>query len=159
MDIVIRKAEKKDAPELVEILKTIAELHHQGRPDFFLSGSKYKVRDIEEKIDNPDEVILVAVNEDDRVIGYTMSKIYERGGDGILAKMKTMYIDDVCVSESFRGCGTGHKLMDATVKEAENAGCHNAELNVWAFNDNAIKFYESCGMTKQRQYMEIVLDK
>ncbi|MCD7827854.1 MAG: GNAT family N-acetyltransferase [Clostridiales bacterium] len=99
----------------------------------------------------------MAADENDFVTGYTMSKIYERGGEGIMARQKAMYIDDVCVDKEFRRSGIGKKLMNATVKEAEKAGCQIAELNVWAFNEQAIKFYESCGLTKQRQYMEVVL--
>ena len=45
----------------------------------------------------------------------------------------------------------------STKAEAENAGCHLAELNVWAFNENAVNFYKSCGMTVQRMYMEYIL--
>ena len=52
----------------------------------------------------------------------------------------------------------GRLLMDATKKEAENNGCHIAELNVWAFNENAVEFYKNCGMKVQRMYMEYVLD-
>ena len=54
-------------------------------------------------------------------------------------------------------CNVGD-VMDATKKEAEKCGCHIVELNVWAFNESAVEFYKSCGMTVQRMYMEYVLD-
>ena len=38
MTIRIRKAEKKDAGKLSELLVTIAQLHHEGRPDIFGTG-------------------------------------------------------------------------------------------------------------------------
>lgn len=158
MNITIRKAEKKDAERLCELLETIAQLHHEGRPDIYgAGGAKYDIPAVEEKIGSKDEIILVAVNEEDTVMGYTMSKIIEVKENGILLGYRKMYIDDVCVDSAFRKLGIGTKLMEATKLEAEKADCHIAELNVWAFNENAINFYKSCGMTVQRLYMEYVL--
>ena len=85
MTIRIRKAEKKDAQKLSELLVTIAQLHHEGRPDIYgTGGAKYNIADVEKKISNTDELILVAVNEDDVVMGYTMSKIIDVEENGIL---------------------------------------------------------------------------
>ena len=159
MEIRIRRAEKKDAKRLCELLETIAELHHNGRPDIYgAGGAKYDIEAVEEKISREDEIILVAVNEDDITMGYTMSKIIDVKAEGILLPYRKMYIDDVCVDSAFRKLGIGRLLMDATKKEAENNGCHIAELNVWAFNENAVEFYKNCGMKVQRMYMEYVLD-
>ena len=158
MEIRIRRAEKKDAERLCELLKTIAQLHHEGRPDIYgAGGAKYDIPAVEEKICNSEEIILVAVNDEDIVMGYTMSKIIDVEENGILLGYRKMYIDDVCVDSAFRKLGIGKKLMEATKAEAENAGCHLAELNVWAFNENAVNFYKSCGMTVQRMYMEYIL--
>jgi len=158
MEIKIRRAEKKDAKRLCELLETIAQLHHEGRPDIYgAGGAKYGINDVEKKIEKTDEIILVAVGEDDEVLGYTMSKIIDVEENGILLGYRKMYIDDVCVDSACRKMGIGRKLMDATKLEAEKAGCHIAELNVWAFNENAVNFYKSCGMTVQRMYLEYVL--
>lgn len=159
MEITIRKAKKEDSQRIAELLETIARLHHEGRPDIYGgSGSKYRAEDVERKIADPEEIILVAANENDTVMGYTMSKITDVKQDGILLGYRKMYIDDVCVDSSYRKHGIGRKLMEATKKEAENAGCHIAELNVWAFNENAVNFYKNCGMNVQRMYMEYILD-
>lgn len=159
MNISIRKAEKKDATKIAQLLETIAQLHHEGRPDIYGGGgAKYNVKDVEKKINNKDELILVAVNDEDTVMGYTMSKIYDVEQNGILMAHRKMYIDDVCVDANYRKHGIGRILMDATKQAAIDAKCHICELNVWAFNENAVKFYESCGMTKQRIYMEYILD-
>lgn len=157
--MIIRKAEKQDAPRLAELLKTIAQLHHDGRPDIYAAGAKYSVKDVEKKIKNKDELILVAVSDEGIVMGYTMSKIYDVKDNGIIVGHKKMYIDDVCVASECRMQGVGRELMAATKKAAAEAGCHIAELNVWAFNENAVKFYESCGMKQQRIYMEYILDE
>lgn len=159
MEINTRYAEKKDAARIAELLETIAELHHKGRPDIYGGGgAKYGIEDVEKKIDDNEEIIIVAVNDDDYVVGYTISKITDVPENGILLPYRKMYIDDVCVDSTFRKMGIGRKLMDATKEEAVKNNCHIAELNVWAFNENAVEFYKSCGMSVQRMYMEYVLD-
>lgn len=158
MEVVIRKAEKKDAPRIAQLLETIAELHHQGRPDIYAGGgAKYDIGAVESKIADENEIIFVAVNEDDFVLGYTMSKIFTTKDEGIVIGHKKMYIDDVCVDSNYRQYGIGRKLMETTKQKAVDEKCHICELNVWAFNEGAVKFYESCGMTKQRIYMEYIL--
>lgn len=159
MNVTVRRAEKKDAARIAELLETIAQLHHEGRPDIYGDGgAKYGIEAVENKIADKDEIIFVAVNDEDTVMGYTMSKITDVRAEGILLPYRKMYIDDVCVDSSFRKLGIGKKLMEATKLEAQNQGCHIAELNVWAFNENAVEFYKGCGMTVQRMYMEYILD-
>ncbi len=158
MEIRVRKAEKQDAPRIAELLCTIAQLHHEGRPDIYADGgAKYDITAVENKIKDDDEIILVAVDEKDYVLGYTMSKIYTTKDEGIVIGHKKMYVDDVCVDSAYRNLGIGKLLMVATKQKAIDENCHICELNVWAFNEGAIKFYESCGMTKQRIYMEYIL--
>ena len=159
MEIIIRRAEKKDAARLAALLEIIAQLHHEGRPDIYGGGgAQYDIEAVEKKISNTDEIILVATDENDYVLGYTMSKIIDVEENGILLPYRKMYIDDVCVDPECRKCGVGKKLMESTKQEAVNAGCHIAELNVWAFNENAVNFYKNCGMTVQRMYMEYILE-
>lgn len=158
MEIRVRKAEKQDAPRIAELLCTIAQLHHEGRPDIYRGGgAKYDISAVEKKIEDGNEIIFVAVDENNYVLGYTISKIYTTEDDGIIIGHKKMYIDDVCVDSQYRKHGIGKLLMAATKQKAIDEGCTICELNVWAFNENAVKFYESCGMTRQRIYMEYIL--
>ncbi len=46
--------------------------------------------------------------------------------------------------------------MEKIAKENE---CSPIELNVWAFNDEAIKFYESIGMSVKTMILEKKLNK
>lgn len=159
MSISVRKAQKKDAAKIARLLETIAQLHHEGRPDLYGDGgAKYDITAVEAKIADKNEIILVAVNKNDEVMGYTMSKIFDMQQEGIKLAHRKMYIDDVCVDPDYRKQGVGRILMETTKQKAVDAGCHICDLNVWAFNETAIQFYESCGMTKQRIFMEYILD-
>ncbi len=71
--------------------------------------------------------------------------------------MKTLYIDDLCVAEEQRGMHIGKQLYDHVMEFAKEQGCYNITLNVWRCNDNAMKFYEKCGLTPQKIGMEKIL--
>jgi len=74
--------------------------------------------------------------------------------NGVLSDRKVLYIDDLCVDENCRGQGIGKALYDYALALARETGCFNVELNVWAFNGSAVRFYEKCGMRPQRIIME-----
>ena len=76
-----------------------------------------------------------------------------------MTDVKTLYIDDLCVDENERGGGIGRALYEHVIAFAKEAGCYNVTLNVWAFNENAMRFYERLGLTPQSIHMETILDK
>ena len=75
----------------------------------------------------------------------------------ILTDIKTLYIDDLCVDERKRGRHIGKTLYDAVIAFAKEQECYNVTLNVWSLNENAMKFYQSCGMIPQKIGMETLL--
>lgn len=156
---MIRKAEEKDAPRVLELLKDIVQLHHEGRPDIFSGENpKYDIPALLEKFQKADERIFVSVDENDRVNGYVMCILEEKDDPFFTQRpYRTLYVDDLCVDKSAQHGGIGKALMQRATEEARALGCYNLDLNVWACNENAIRFYEAIGMQKQRQYMEIIL--
>ncbi len=158
MEIKIRRAESKDAPKIAEMLIDIGELHHNGRPDIYKNNlQKYNETDIIEILDDENSPIYVATDEDDNVAGYAFCQIKEVEGSKALVSRKYMYIDDFCVDEKYRKMHIGQMLMQSVIEDAKKNGIPSIELNVWEFNESAIKFYEKCGFSTQKREMEIVL--
>ena len=67
---MIRLAQLKDIPKILDLLRQVDLIHHNGRPDIFKVGAKYNANEIESLIRNATEPILVAVDEKDEVLGY-----------------------------------------------------------------------------------------
>lgn len=149
----IRPACKKDIPRILVLLEQIAELHAEARPEIFRRGTKFGFEAIEQMLTDPNKPIFVAA-EEDLVLGYIFCVHKEVRDNGVLSDRKVLYIDDLCVDESCRGQGIGKALYDRAVTLARETGCFNVELNVWAFNGSAVRFYEKCGMRPQRIIME-----
>ncbi len=154
----IRLAENKDVAKICDLLLQINLLHHEGRPDIFNRAvKKFGEEDIKALILDKSRTILVAVDEDDCVMGYAFCQIRESDGSGIFAAVKTLWVEDLCVDEKARGQGIGGELHKAVERVAVENNCHSITLNVWDFNDCAKNFYTAHGMKPQRTIMEKML--
>lgn len=154
----VRRAEEKDMERIHLLLSQVAMVHHIGRPDLFKKGTgKYTDEQLKEIIHDDQRPILVAADSTDKVLGYAFCIFRQNLNSNILTDIKTLYIDDLCVDETLRGQHIGKALYNAAVKYAKEHGCYNLTLNVWACNESAMKFYESCGLKPQKVGMELVL--
>ena len=155
--MVIRFAENRDIPGMIDLLQQVGEVHHQIRPDLFRSGAqKYNVADLEALLADPNRPIFIA-DLDGQVAGYAFCILQETRDNPVLCDRKVLYIDDICVDEQKRGHGIATALYSRAVEFARELGCHSVTLNVWCGNDSAMKFYEKCGMKPQKIGMETVL--
>lgn len=158
MEIKIRKAEEQDCPEIMELLHQVNDIHADGRPDLFIHGcTKYTPDELAGILKNPDTPVFVAINDAGILTGYCFCIVEDHSESHILRKVKTLYIDDLCVSEKFRGRHVGRTIYAHVKEYAKENGFHNITLNVWARNTGAIKFYESLGMQIQKIGMEELL--
>ena len=154
---MIRYAMEKDIKKIEDLLSQVDLVHHNGRPDVFKIGNKYSEEELKELLNNKQRPILVSVNESDEVIGYCFGIFQQHKDNSILTEIKTLYIDDLCVDEKFRGKGIGKELYEAALSLAKENGCYNLTLNVWSCNESAMRFYESMGLIPQKIGMETIL--
>lgn len=153
----IRRAEIKDIEKITDLLNQVLTVHHNARPDLFKANCrKYTDKELTEIIADDKRPIFVAENKTG-VLGYAFCVLKQFLNDNILTDIKTLYIDDLCVDQKVRGKHIGKELYEYVRKYAKSIGCYNVTLNVWAGNDNAMKFYEKCGLKPQKTGMEDIL--
>lgn len=156
----IRMAEEKDIPALQKLLMEVLNIHAEGRPDIFIPDTtKYTYEELLAMIHDPDTPVFVAADDSDAVTGYAMTIIRKRVHDTNMQDIMTLFIDDLCVDQAGRGKHVGHALYDAVCAWAKERGFYNVTLNVWSFNEPAIRFYESLGMKPMEYVMEQVLEE
>lgn len=154
----IRRARECDMKDINRLLVQVNMVHHQGRPDLFRAGKKkYTDEQLRELIHDDSRPIFVAVDDQERVLGYAFCIFQQHLDDNILTDILTLYIDDLCVDEAVRGQHIGKSLYEAVLAFARESGCYNVTLNVWALNRGAMKFYEKCGLKPQKVGMETIL--
>ena len=152
----IRKAEKKDIPQIEELLYQVAKVHADARPDLFRAGQKkYTAQELEQMMQDESRSIYVA-EQDERILGYAFC-IFQENNSNLMTDIRTLYIDDLCVQEDARGENIGRQIYDYVLDIARQSGCYNVTLNVWECNPGAKKFYEKCGLQVQKTGLEKIL--
>ena len=152
---MIRRANKNDISQIINLLHQVNMVHHIIRPDLFKPHTtKYNEQELSKMLDNDNKPIFVF--DDGGVLGYAFCQISEVQNDILLQDTKTMYIDDICVDENARGKHVGKALFEFVRDYAQTIGCHNITLNVWTGNDAAQSFYKNMGMQVQKTTMELV---
>ena len=154
----IRKAEKKDMEEIMDLLRQVNDIHASGRPDIFIPGlTKYDEEGLSKIIQNPQTPVFVGIDEQGKLAGYCFCIIEDHSGFVNLRPIKTLYIDDLCVDANRRGQHVGKQLYEYVKKYAKDEGFYNVTLNVWSCNPEALKFYEDMGMGTMKTMMECIL--
>lgn len=157
-NMLIRRAKASDMEGINKLLYQVCMVHHIGRPDLFKAGAKkYTDKELLDIIEDDKTPILVAVDEEDTLLGYAFCIFLKPDGCGALMPVKTLYIDDLCVDENIRGQHIGKSLYEAVLAFAKKSDCYNVTLNVWSCNPDAMKFYEACGLKPQKIGMEVIL--
>ncbi len=157
MDIIIRRAEEKDAEKVLALLGQVLELHARLRPDIFIPGStKYTAAELTEIFADESRPVFVA-DDGGEVVGYAFCVIKRQPFTTNMKDFATLYIDDLCVDENCRGKHVGTLLFDYVMSFAKEQGCYDVTLNVWEGNDSARAFYEKMGMFVKETQMEILV--
>ena len=153
---MIRRAEIKDIPGIIELLHQVDMVHHVLRPDLFKPNTtKYDEQELETLMSDDNKPVFVF--EDGMILGHAFCLVTEVKDDKLLQDIKTLYIDDICVDEKARGKHVGKALYEYVRDYAQSIGCNNITLNVWDGNDAALSFYRNMGMKVQKRTMAIVL--
>ena len=153
---MIRMMNKDDIKDIIELLKEVDLVHHDGRPDIFKIGTKYNSDELLNMVDDKLNPIFV-YEKDNKVVAHAFCNTVIHENDNVLTNIKTLYIDDICVKEEYRNLGIATNLYEYVMKYAKDNNYYNVTLNVWDFNDSAYSFYKKMGMTPLKVTMEQII--
>jgi GNAT superfamily N-acetyltransferase len=136
MNVNIRNAEKKDMPQVLELIKELAVF--EGEPDAVEVTAAHLEA---EGFDNSLFTCFVAENETE-IVG--MALVYFRFSTW---KGRTVHLEDLIVKQEYRSNGIGKLLYNTVVSYARQQGVKRVEWVVLDWNQNAIDFYEKSGAT------------
>lgn len=130
--IEIRQGNQKDLPRALELIKELALF--EKAPEEVTNTLVMMEKD--GFGDHPVYGFIVA--EEDGTI-YGMSMYYWRYSTW---KGKRIYLEDLIVTESMRGCGIGKMLFEATIELGKASGATGMMWQVLDWNEPAIEFYK-----------------
>ena len=132
MKINIRKAEKKDVPEIFRLIKELAL--YEKAPD----EVKVTVEELERDGFGPDAVYKAFVAEGDgKIAGIALYYIKYSTWKG-----RCVFLEDLIVSREYRRYGVGSKLFDAVVRVCKEMGLRKMDWQILDWNEPAINFYK-----------------
>jgi GNAT superfamily N-acetyltransferase len=132
MDILIRKASRKDCARMMELIHELA-VYEKAPDEVTVSLSHF-----EESGFGANPVWWAFVAEVQGVV-VGMALYYVRYSTW---KGQRMYLEDILVTEDMRGQKIGSLLFDALIKEAKEKGFNGMNWQVLDWNEPAINFYK-----------------
>jgi len=132
MDIIIRKAVRKDCARMMELIQELAT--YEKAPD----EVTVSISHFEESGFGANPVWWAFVAETQGVV-IGMALYYIRYSTW---KGQRMYLEDILVTEDMRGQKIGSQLMDALIVEAKEKGFMGMNWQVLDWNEPAINFYK-----------------
>ncbi|HSK13508.1 MAG TPA: GNAT family N-acetyltransferase [Phnomibacter sp.] len=137
MDITIRRAVKEDCPRLLELIQELA-LYEKAPEEVTVTLSHF-----EQSGFGPSPVWWAFVAEaEGQVKGFALYYIRYSTWKG-----QRMYLEDILVTESWRGKGLGRLLMDRLIEEARDRHLNGMVWQVLEWNEPAINFYRKYNAT------------
>ncbi|WP_166243163.1 GNAT family N-acetyltransferase [Paenibacillus turpanensis] len=157
MNSIIREAILSDYHEVARLVAQIHEIHVKERPDIYAPDPCPMSNDYFNKllVDQKSKLFVVVV--EDKVVGYSVLRINLPPNRQIYRSRKYISIDDFCIDEKYRNNGLGKELMNYILDFGKGVSAQCIELGVSEFNKDAIRFYESMGLTTRSRRMEFIL--
>jgi ribosomal protein S18 acetylase RimI-like enzyme len=141
MEIQIRTASRADAAVIACLIHELAQLDGEA-PEL---GEDFVVTYLE----LPGTYVLIA-ETGGRASGLLSCSIRPN----LLHAGPICLIDELIVSESFRGQGIGSKLLDEAIRQAEAAGCVEISVSTLPDNQPAINLYRRHGLCDEALLFE-----
>ena len=135
-DFEIRQAEEEDVPEILELIKALAEFENLSE-EVVATEELLKIKLI--GINSPAEVQIAY--DKNKTLGFAL---YFRTFSTFLGR-PGIYLEDLYVRESSRGKGVGEALLRRLAQRTREIGGGRLEWSVLNWNEAAIKFYQKMG--------------
>ncbi|MCK6539142.1 MAG: GNAT family N-acetyltransferase [Anaerolineales bacterium] len=145
----IRKATPRDKFSLSDLCTDVQTLHAQNHPDIFKTpgSADFAVSFFEEMLADDATNIYIA-EENAEPVGYILCKLIERPDTPFTFAMRYLLVDQISIRPAVQRHGIGSALLKQAETLARELGVSRIQLDSWAFNTDAHKFFEHEGFQK-----------
>jgi len=159
MDFKVREAVANDYIEINNLVVEVHNLHVKNRADVYIDVDTPLMREhFDDLLTATDTKLFVVEDTSNKdLVAYSILKIMTPRSIQIIVSSRFAYIDDFCVKSNHQKNGIGRFLFQHIVDYSKTEGASSLQLVVWEFNKDAIKFYETLGMSTRNRRMELKL--
>ncbi|MEM8966459.1 MAG: GNAT family N-acetyltransferase [Bacteroidota bacterium] len=137
MPINLRDGIKEDLPHVLQLIKELAEFEREPQE------VEITLEELEQDGFGEKPVFDFFVAEDteqDKIVGLALYFYSYSTWKG-----KCIYLEDLIVTEAYRGQGIGKQLLDRIIQKAKEEDAQRVVWQVLDWNTPAIEFYKSLG--------------
>lgn len=137
MPITLRNGRKEDLPQVLQLIQELADFEREPQE------VEITVEELEQDGFGEKPVFDFFVAEDteqNKIVGLALYFYSYSTWKG-----KCIYLEDLIVTESYRGRGIGKQLLDRVIQKAKEEDARRVVWQVLDWNTPAIDFYKSLG--------------
>lgn len=134
----IRKMEEKDVEQVYDIGIKVKEFVVSENRRFWSKQTIY------DWTNRKNDILLIA-EDDEKIIGFMMSRFHEPTKEAI--------IDNIFVSEDWRGRGVGTELVKECLKQLKEKGTNYVYCTITTDNTPTIEFLKKNGFNKGYEFI------
>lgn len=154
-EITVRPARREELERVNALRRQVNDLHVAGRPDIFRPGFGEALRNhVYDAFDDAQTDVIVALLGGE-IAGFATVQYIHRPESPYTLARDFYRVEEFGVDAAHRRRGVATALVAYMKKDAADKGFDRLELDVWAFNEGALAFYEAVGFTTYRRYMEM----
>jgi len=152
MNVTIRDARKEDCPRLLELIKELAE-YEKARHEVTVSPEHFEAAGFGPHPVWKAFVATTTENGQELITGFAL--YYTRYSTW---KGCRMYLEDIVVTESWRGKGIGRLLFERLITEAREKQFNGITWQVLEWNEPAINFYNKYNAKYDKEWWNVSMD-
>lgn len=159
MNLKVREAITNDYIDINHLSIEVHNLHLKNRPDIYMDVNNPLLKDyFDDLLNTKNTKLFVVENTDNKeLVAYCIIKIMTTQSIPLLIPRRFAFVDNFCVKSNYKKNGIGRLLFQYIVDYAKTEDASSLQLVVGEFNKDAIKFYETMGMSTRNRKMELNL--
>lgn len=155
MPITIRPARRGELGRVNELRRMVNDLHVAGRPAHFKPGFGPELQARLFEVFDSDRFGVIVAAEGAEILGFAVVQYVHRPEGPYTLPLDFYHVKEFGVDPVHRRRGIATALVAYMKADAKARDFTRLDLDVWAFNDSALAFYEAAGFTTYRRYMEL----
>ena len=141
----------KDYELIAKLNKSVHDLHVELYPNYFKEYDFNKVSSFFEGLIQKDNQLFLLLKNEDETVGYAWIEVKEYPENVFKKGYKSVYVHQLNVLRPNQGLGS--VLMDKIYNIAKEQKIKLVEVDYWANNQVAERFYQKQGFTTYREFL------
>lgn len=150
--VTVRPAKREDCSQLLELIKELA-VYEKAPDEVTVSLAHFVESGFGSQPVWWAQVACVPADAGEQIVGFALYYIRYSTWKG-----QRMYLEDIIVTEAWRGKGIGSLLMERLMEVAKEQGFSGINWQVLDWNEPAIKFYQRYEPRFDGAWVNVALD-